>query len=329
MKRRGFITFLGAGIAAWPLAARGQQAEPMRRIGVLGALAAEDPYNQARYAAFLRELQQLGWTDGRNVHIDARWSAGNAADTRKYAADLVALAPDVILAAATEATAALRQNTFSIPIVFAQVPDPIELGFVGSLARPGGNITGFTNFESAIGGKWLQALKELSSGISRVGLIFDPDNPSWIVYARAVEAAASSFGVRLSPAGIHNAFEIERTITAFAGQTNAGLIVLPGPVVDVNRDLIIALTARHRLPAIYPYGYYAAVGGLIAYGPDTNDLFRRAAGYVDRILKGEKPADLPVQQPTKYELAVNLKTAKALDLIIPQRLLASADEVIE
>jgi len=327
--RRQFISALGSVAATWPLVAHAQQVGGMRRIGVLGDIAADDPEYQARYAAFLQGLQELGWTDGRNVRIDARWAAGNAADTRKYAVELVALAPDVLLAAATNAAAALRQNTFSIPIVFAQVPDPIELGFVASLAHPGGNITGFTTFEPTIGGKWLQVLKELSPGINRVLLIFDPDNPSWIVYVRALEAAAISFGVRLSPAGIHDASEIERAITTFAGEANSGLIVLPGPVNTRHRDLIAGLAAQHRLAAIYPYRYFAAAGGLISYGPDPIDLFRRAASYVDRILKGEKPSDLPVQQPTKYELVVNLKTAKALGLTIPQSFLATADEVIE
>ncbi len=327
--RRDFIALLGGTSLAWPLAARAQQAGGMRRIGVLGNIAADDPQNQARYAAFLQGLEQLGWTDGRNVRIDSRWAAGNAADTRKYAGELVALAPEVILAAATNAAAALRQNTFSIPIVFAQVPDPIELGFVASLAHPGGNITGFTDFEPAIGGKWLQVLKELGPGVNQVVLIFDPDNPSWIVYVRALETAAASFGVRLSPAGVHDASEIEHALTMFAGQANGGLIVIPSPASTGHRDLIVGLAAQHRLPAIYPFHYFAAAGGLISYGPDPIDLFRRAAGYVDRILKGEKPADLPVQQPTKYELVINLKTAKALGLTVPTSLLATADEVIE
>jgi putative ABC transport system substrate-binding protein len=323
VKRREFITLLGGAAAAWPLAARAQQRDRVRRIGVLAPGAANNPPTAASLTAFVQGLQELGWTEGRNLGIEYRF--GTPGNISAFAKELVELQPDVIFAAATSATTALRQNTFSIPIVFAQVPDPIELGLVTSLAHPGGNITGFTNFEPTVGGKWLQTLQQISPGIKRV----DPNNPSWIVYLRALEAAAPSIGVRLTPAAVHDAAEIDRTIQAFTREANGGVVVIPSPVTVNNRDRIITLTERHRLPAVYPYRFFCTAGGLISYGVEIADLYRRAASYVDRVLKGEKPGDLPIQQPTKFELVINLKTAKALGLSISDNLLTLADEVIE
>jgi putative ABC transport system substrate-binding protein len=306
MKRREFITLLG-GAAAWPLAARAQQREPVRRIGILMNLAADDPEGQARVAAFTQGLQETGWAIGRNARIDIRWAAGDVERTRRFAAELVALAPDVLLASGGTTLGPLQQATRTIPIVFAQVTDPVGAAVVETLARPGGNATGFTQFEYGMSGKWLELLKEVSPRVSGAAVLRDP-------------------GV---PPAVRDANEIERAVAAFAQLPNGGLIVLTGGAVLVHRDLIITLAARHRLPAVYPFRYYVADGGLISYGPDTIDPYRRAAGYVDRILKGEKPGDLPVQAPTKYELVINLKTAKALDLTVPPTLLARADEVIE
>jgi putative tryptophan/tyrosine transport system substrate-binding protein len=301
----------------------------VRRIAVLSSLAADDPETQARHAAFLQGLQQWGWTSGRNVQIDYRWGAGDADRFRKYAAELVALAPDVILATGTPVTAALLQATRTVPIVFAMAPDPVANGFVASLAQPGGNVTGFTTFDYATSPKWLELLKEIAPHVKQVMVLRDPTIASGIGQLAAILGVASAFGVELRPIGVRDAGEIERAVTAFARSLNGGLIATAGSGTARHRDLIIALAARHRLPAIYFDRPFVATGGLISYGPDMNDQFRRAAGYVDRILKGEKPADLPVQAPTKYELVINLKTARALGLEVPPTLLARADEAIE
>jgi ABC-type uncharacterized transport system substrate-binding protein len=327
MKRREFITLIGA--AAWPLAARAQQAERMRRIGVLMAQAADDSDGQARVAAFLQALQQFGWTEGRNVRIDYRWGGGDFDRIRRDAAELVALAPDVILASGGQVMGPLRDATQSVPIVFTQTPDPVGAGFVATLARPGGNATGFTNFEYGVSGKWLEVLKEIAPGMTRAAVLRDPTNPAGTGQWGAIQAVASSLGVEISPIDVRERGEIERGVTAFAAGSNSGLIVSSSGFAILHRELIIALAARHRLPAVYPFRFYAIGGGLISYGPDPIDPHRRAAAYVDRILKGEKPADLPVQAPTKYELVINLKTAKALGLTVRDALLARADEVIE
>jgi putative ABC transport system substrate-binding protein len=328
LHRRDFISLIGGAAAAWPLAARAQQGEPMRRIGVLMYLAADDAEGQARLAAFAQALKQLGWSDGRNLRIDTRWA--NADDIRKHAAELVALAPDVLLAATGTATVApLLQATRTVPIVFVSVIDPVGAGFVASLAQPGGNATGFTIYEYSMSGKWLELLKEIAPGVTRAAVLRDPAVASGIGQFGAVQIVAPSLGVEVSPVDVRDADEIERAVAAFARGLNGGLIVTGSALGISHRDLIIALAARHRLPAVYPLRYYVTGGGLISYGPDSIDQFRRAAGYVDRILKGEKPADLPVQAPTKFELVINLKTAKALGLDIPSTVLARADEVIE
>jgi putative tryptophan/tyrosine transport system substrate-binding protein len=328
MRRRDFITLLGSA-AAWPLAARAQQSERMRRIGVLMNLAADDLEGQARLTAFAQGLQQLGWTDGRNARIEYRWAVADAERIRKQAAELVALAPDAILASGVPVVTALLQATRSVPIVFAQVIDPVGSGLVASLARPGGNATGFTTFEYGMSGKWVELLKEMAPGVTRVAVLRDVGSSSGIGQLGAIQSAAASFGMELSLVGVSDAGEIERAITAFARAANGGVIVTGSTPAIVHRELITTLAARHRLPAIYGFRYFVTVGGLISYGPDSIDPFRRAAGYVDRILKGEKPADLPVQAPTKYELVINLKTAKALGIEIPPTVLARADEVIE
>jgi putative ABC transport system substrate-binding protein len=328
MRRREFVTLLGAA-AAWPLAARGQQPERMRRVGALVPLAANDPQAQVRNAAFLQGLQEFGWSVGRNIFIDHRWSAGSAADTRKHAAELVALAPDVIVASGSAAVGPLLQVTRTVPIVFAIVPDPVGAGFVDSLARPGGNATGFMTFEPGIGGKWLSLLKELAPSVTHAAVLRDPAITAGIGQWSAVQAVAPSLGMELRPINVRDAGEIERAVEAFARSSNGGLIVTGSALAVVHRDLIVALAARHKLPAVYFERYFALAGGLISYGPDFIDQWRRTAGYVDRILKGEKPAHLPVQAPTKYELVINLKTAKALGLDVPAPVLARADEVIE
>ena len=329
MKRRTFITLLG-GAAAWPLAARAQQGERVRRIGVLMASAADDLENQARMAAFLQGLAQLGWTEGRNVRIDTRWATTNADDLRRHAVELAALAPDVLVAATGTATVApLLQATRTVPIVFVQVTDPVGAGLVESLARPGGNATGFALFEYSTSGKWLELLKQIAPGVTRVAVLRDQASQTGLGQFAAIQSAAPPLGIELRPVGVRDAGEIERRITALAQTSNGGLIATTGAYVLVHRELILALAARHRLPAVYPYRSLVTDGGLISYAPDTIDPYRRAAGYVDRILKGEKPADLPVQNPTKYELMINLRTAKTLGLEVPPTLLARADEVIE
>ncbi len=329
MKRRGFITLLGGAAAAWPLAARAQEPDRVKRIGVLLGHAADDSESQARNTAFLRGLSELGWTVGRNVRIDYRWAAGDADNIRKYAAELVALAPDVILGAGNPIVAALQQATGTVPIVFAGVADPVGAGFVASLARPNGNATGFTPFEFSISGKWLELLKEIAPGVTRVAVVRDAAQVSGGAQWGAIQAVAPSLGVELRPVGMRDAGEIESAVSAFAREPNGGLIATAGLLSVVHQELIVALAARHRLPAVYYYRYFVAAGGLVSYGPDPHDQYRRAAGYVDRILKGEKPADLPVQGPTKYELVLNLKTAKTLRLDVPTTVLARADEVIE
>jgi putative ABC transport system substrate-binding protein len=327
--RREFIRLCGGAAAAWPFAARAQQSERMRRIGVLMPAARTDLVFQARLSAFLQGLQQLGWTDGRNVQLEYRWAAGNSDETRRYAMELVALAPDVILASGSAPVGALQEATRSVPIVFATAADPVGAGFVDSLSRPGGNITGFAIFEYAIGGKWLELLKEISPRITRVAVLRDRAVAAGSGQFGAIQTVSPSFSMEVSPVNLHDASEIERAVMAFARPQNGGLIVTASPLAQLHRALIISLAARHKLPAVYFERFFVADGGLISYGADFLDQYRRAAGYVDRILKGGNPADLPVQAPTKFELAVNLKTAKALGLDIPATVLARADEVIE
>jgi putative ABC transport system substrate-binding protein len=330
MRRRKLICLIGGAAVAWPLAARAQQADRMRRVGVLLNRVADDPEEQARLAAFLQRLQELGWTDGRNVWIDYRWAAADPDRSRTYAAELVALAPDIILAAGSQSVAALQQTATTVPIVFANVVDPVGAGFVARLARPGGNATGFTPFEYSLSGKWLELLKEIAPNLTRIAILRDPGIATGIGQFAAIQAMASpSLGVELSPIDVRDGGKIERDIAALARESNSGLIVTASSGASVHRELIIMLAARHGLPAVYPFRYFVTRGGLISYGPDPTDQFRRAAGYVDRILKGEKAADLPVQSPTKYELAINLKTANALGLTMPPSLLARADQVIE
>jgi putative ABC transport system substrate-binding protein len=328
--RREFITLLGGAAAAWPLAARAQPTtERARRIGVLMNTTADDPEGQARIAALHQGLQEWGWTLGRNARIDVRWGAFDADSSRHYATELVALAPEVIVASASAAMGALQQMRTVPPIVFVSIIDPVGAGFVERLARPGGNVTGFALFEYSLSAKWLELLKEIAPGVTRAAVLRDTGVGSGVGQYAIIQAVAPSFGVELRPIELRNPGEIERGVVAFAREPNGGLIIVGAPPGAVHRDLIITLAARHRLPAVYPYPYFAHSGGLVSYGPDVVSHFRRAAGYVDRILKGEKPADLPVQAPTKYELTINLKTAKALGLTVPPTLLARADEVIE
>jgi putative ABC transport system substrate-binding protein len=329
VNRRSFITVFGGAAAAWPLAARAQQAERMRRIGVIMNVAADDPEGQARIAAFHQGLLEWGWTLGRNARIDARWGAVDADSSRRYAAELVGLAPDVILASAAAAVGALQQTTRTIPIVFVTIIDPVGAGFVESLAHPGRNITGFSLFEYTLSGKWLELLKEIAPGVTRAAVLRDPAVGSGAGQYAIIQAVASSLRVELRPIEVRDPGEIERAIATFAQTPNGGLIIAGSPAAAVQRNLIITLAAHHQLPAVYSQPYFARSGGLIAYGPDSVSPYRRAAGYVDRILKGEKPADLPVQAPTKYALVVNLKTAKAMGLELPATVLARADEVIE
>jgi len=329
MQRRQFITFFGSAVATWPLVARAQKREQIARIGVLMSAAAEDPEGQSRFAAFRQALQKLGWTEGQNVRIDVRWAAADAALERKFATELVSLTPDVILATASPTVAALQSVTRTVPIVFAHSVDPVGAGFVDSLARPGGNATGFVLFEYGIAAKWLELLKEIAPNVARVAVLRDPTIASGIGQFGAIQSVAPSFGVELTPVNVRDAGEIERAISAFARSPNGGLIITAVPLALVHRDLIVTLAARHKLYAVYYLRSYVKAGGLISYGTDIHDLYRRAAGYVDHVLRGDKPSDLPVQAPTKFETAINMKTAKALGLTIPASLLTRADEVIE
>ena len=328
MRRRDFIKTIG-GAAAWPLAARAQQRERMRRIGVLMHLAADDPEGQSRLAAFLQGLQEAGWAVGRNVNIDVRWAAGEPDRYNRYADEIVALMPDVIVTSASHSIRAMQQATRTVPIVFVLVPDAVGTGIVDSLSRPGGNATGFTSTEFGMSVKWLELLKEISPKVTRVAVLRDAADPTSTGQFGAIKGAAPSFRVEISAIGVGSVEEIERDITAFAREPNGGMIVLAVPTTVIHRHLIIKLAAQHRLPAVYNSRYWAAEGGLVSYGADVLDQYRRTAGYVDRVLRGAKPADLPVQAPTKFELVINLKTAKALGLDVPPMLHARADEVIE
>ena len=328
MQRREFISLVG-GAAAWPLTARAQQGGRMGRIGVLVSRAEDDPEGQALVAAFVQTLQSLGWTTGRDVQIDIRWGAADAASSRRYAAEMVALAPDVILTASSAATVAMQEATRTLPIVFVNVTDPVGAGYVASLARPGGNVTGFTFVEYGMSGKWLELLKEIAPRVTRVAILRDPTLAAGIGQLGAIQSVAPSFRVEASPIDVRNADEIEHAITDFARTANGGLIVIANPVALVHRKLIVTLAAQHRLPTVYFLRVFVKDGGLISYGPDPVAPYGQAARYVDRILKGEKPADLPVQAPTKNELVLNLKTAKALGLTVPPSILSRADEVIE
>jgi putative ABC transport system substrate-binding protein len=329
MRRRAVIAGLGSA-AAWPLAARAQQApERMRRIGVLQSLAGDDPEGPTRMAGFMQGLQQLGWIEGRNFRIDSRWAAGDADLHRRYAAELVALAPDVILATASPSVSALQAATRTIPIVFAHSVDPVGAGFVDSLARPGGNATGFILHEYGLGAKWLELLKEIAPRVTRVAVLRDAAIAAGTGQFGAIQSVAPSFGMELSPVNVRDASGIDRAIAEFAHSPNGGLIVTASPLVTLHRELIVELAARHKMPAVYNLREFVTSGGLISYGPDIIDNYRRAAGYVDRVLKGEKPADLAVQAPTKYELVLNLKTAAAIGLTFSDGIRARADEVIE
>ena len=329
MRRRDFITLIGGAAAAWPVAVRAQQPERIRRIAVLTGFRADDPETRAWVKALVQGLRELGWTDGQNIRIDERWAGDERTRLLALANELVELKPELIVACGGPAAAALQGATRSLPIVFVQVVDPVAFGLVASLAHPGGNITGFTHFEQSMVGKWVDVLKEAVPGITRAAVIFDPNNPASNVYLPAIETVSRSIAVQLTPTGVRDGAEIKSAIESFAREPNGALIVLPNPVTLVHHELTIALAASHRLPAMYPYRSYPDSGGLMSYGVDLKDMYRRAAVYVDRILKGAKPADLPVQAPTKYELVINLKTAKALGLDVPPTLLARADEVIE
>jgi putative tryptophan/tyrosine transport system substrate-binding protein len=329
VNRRAFITLLGGATMAWPLAARAQQGERVRRIGVLLPAAADDPEWQARVGAFLQALALLGWTIGRNVRIDTRWATTNTDEVRRHAAELAALAPDVILAGGSTPAVPLLQATHTVPIVFTLGVDPVGAGFVDSLARPGGNATGFMSYEFSIGGKWLELLKQIAPGVTRVAVLRDATLANAMSLFAAMQAVASSLGVEVIPVNMRNASEIEQSVETFARSPNGGLIPVGSAAVVRHRELILTLAARHKLPAVYWERFFVAAGGLMSYGPDLVEQFRQAAGYVDRILKGEKPGDLPVQAPTKFQLVINLKTAKTLGLDVPPTLLARADEVIE
>jgi putative tryptophan/tyrosine transport system substrate-binding protein len=329
MKRREFITLVGGAAATWPLAARAQQSGQMRRIGVLFYWSSTNRQGQAGLAAFQKVLEQAGWTDGINIRFDIRWSEENAEHIRKYAAELVALVPDVILANATPSVTALQSLTHTVPIVFVTVSDPVGAGIIESIARPGGNATGFMNFEYSLSGKWVELLRQVVPGLARAAVLRDAANPAAIGQFSAIQATAQPLGIELKAVNVRDAGEIEQALTDFARRPNSGLIVTPTAGQSLHRDLIVALANKLKLPAVYADPELVPTGGLIAYGPDRVDEFRRAAGYVDRVLKGEKPGDLPVQAPTKYALAINEKTAKALGLEIPPSLLATADQVIE
>ena len=328
MRRRDFIGVV-VGLVAWPIAARAQKRGEIRRIGVLMDRAADDPQGQARLLAFRHALQQLGWSDGYSVRIETRWGEDDVERERKYAAELVALAPDVILASGSLSVAALQRVTHTLPIVFAAVTDPVGAGFVDNLSWPGGNTTGFMLFEYSLSGKWLEVLKQVAPRVTRAGIVQVPNLPSAAAEFASLQAVAQYIGVEITPLNIRDPGQIERAISAFARSANNGLILPPSASGSVHRNLIITLAARYKLPAVYTYRFAVTEGGLISYGPDAVDQFRRSAGYVDRILKGEKPGDLPVEAPTKYELVINLKTAKTLGLTVPAMLLARADEVIE
>ena len=329
MRRREFITLLGGAVTAWSVRARGQPGVGMRLIGVLLPIAKDDPEYQPWLTAFRQTLQELGWVDGRNMRMDIHWATANHAEIRKQAAELVALAPDVILAHGASTVGPLLQATRTVPIVFPITGDPVGAGFVDSLARPGGNVTGFMTFEYSMSGKWVELLKQIAPGVARAAVIRDAGSPTGMASFGVIQAMAPSLKVEVTPVNMPNAGEIERVVTAFAQSPNGGLIVTASGPAFVNRDLIIALAARHKLPAVYFERSFVAAGGLVSYGLDFSALYRKAAGYVDRILKGEKPADLPVQAPTKYETVINLRTAKALGLTVPQAWLAATDEVIE
>jgi len=329
MQRRKFLTLLGSTVAAAPLSARAQQTAQARRIGVMIALAENDPEAQENAAALRDGLEKLGWTEGRNIRIDYRWGIGDPARARIVVKELLALSPDLIMPATTQMLVAAKEAAGSVPIVFVNISDPIGTGFVASLARPGGNVTGFTNFEYAMGEKWLQTLKDIAPHVTRIAIVANPKNPNTALYLSAIEPAAKALGLQLAVTPVNDAAEIERTIETYASEPNGGLLVMPDPLTITHRELIVALAARHRLPAAYPYRFFATSGGLMAYGIDRVDLYRRAAVYVDRVLKGAKAGDLPIQQPTKFELTINLKTAKALSLTVPLPLLGRADEVIE
>ncbi len=329
MKRRDFITLLGGAAAAWPLVAPARQAERMRRIGVLMGYPEGDPQAQANVTALLRGLQDLGWIEGRNVQIDYRWAGGDPDKARTFASELIAMMPDVMVPSTNQVTRILQQETRTIPIVFAFVGDPVGSGFAASLARPGKNITGFANFENSIGGKWVELLKEIAPRAERVGFVFNPDAAPNVGFFHAAEAAAPSLGIKLAALAVRDATDIEQGITAFASEPDGGLVVAPHAVTLGNRELVIELAVRNRLPALYSDRYFAESGGLVSFGNNTADLFRRAATYIDLILKGANPADLPVQLPTKFELIVNLKSAKTLGLTLSESFLTRADEVIE
>jgi len=329
MRRRDFISLIGSAAATWPLAAGAQQPEQVRRIGVMAPYAEDDKDAQVRNAAFLQGLQESGWTEGRNMRIDYRWGTGDVDLNRRNAAELVSLTPDVILAVGTPTLEPLQKATRTVPIVFVLAPDPVGTGYVKSLARPGGNITGFTTFEYSIGAKWLELLKQIAPNVTRAAVFRDTTTSAGVGQWGAIQTAAPSFGMEAVPVNLRDAGEIEHDIAVFA-RTSNGAVIVPGSAAAViHRDLIITLAARYKLPAVFYERYFVTAGGLISYGPDFLDLFRRAAGYVDRILKGENPADLPVQAPTKYQLAINVKTAKALGLSVPDKLVALANEVIE
>jgi ABC-type uncharacterized transport system substrate-binding protein len=329
VRRRDFIKVIAGSMAVWPLAARAQQPEQVRRIGVLMSDVAEDSEGQARLTAFVQARQQLGWTDGRNVRIDIRWGGADADRHRRYAAELVTLAPDVIFATTTPVVAALQQATRTVPIVFAAVVDPVGAGFVTNLAQPGGNTTGFALYEYGVSGKWLALLKEIAPNVTRAAVVRDPSTASGIGQLAAIQAVAPSLGIELTPLDVRDESELERAVALFARKPNGGIIITASPTARMNRQQVIALVAQHRLPTVYPFRYFATDGGLMCYGPNVIEQFRFAADYISRVLKGEKPADLPVQAPAKYELVINLKTAKALGLTVPPMLLARADEVIE
>lgn len=329
MRRREFITLLSGTAVAWPIGLGAQQAEQVRRVGLLMNTASDSPEAQPRLSAFRQGLEQLGWSDGRNVRIDIRWGANDVGLDRRYAAELVSLAPDVVVAAGTLGVTAMQRVTRTLPILFCNVADPVGAGFVESLARPGGNTTGFALFEYTISAKWLEILKEIIPDLKRAGVLRDASNPAAIAQFGVLQAAAQSLGVDLRPVSITDAAEMERAVTTFANGSDGGLIVTPSATEAFHRELIVKLAAQYRLPAVYPFRVWAAAGGLISYGPDSVNLFRQVAAYVDRVLRGAKPADLPVQVPTKYQLVINLKTARGLGLTLPTTLLARADEVIE